>query len=261
MRSTSGEEVQTTAPENVLRELANALEQTGRAMPAIRKACLSAGESWPEGMYVSVYDVIRAIKDCNQQDAAKEYKRLCDTYGDRWAICPPVNFADSRGRVDPNRKTPVANAPTIVRLIFYLPGQMAKRVVVQASEIFVRFLGGDVSLVQEVMRNRQLQDTLREKDRDHWARLFGEYVEASAGSAPPPVPQRELVQKACEAVVQAAIRREGIRTAWRHIWGLLCNLHNSQFRRFPGPQEQAIAEAATRNSCVHVGYLALSNSS
>ena len=57
------------------------------------------------------------------------------------------------------------------------------------------------------MRNRELQNTLREKDPDHWARLFGEHVEVaySAGPAPPPVPQQELVQKACEAVVQAAI--------------------------------------------------------
>ena len=55
---------------------------------------------------------------------------------------------------------------------------------------------GDVTLVQDVMRNRELQDTLREKDPDHWARLFGEHVEATSSAAPPPVPQQELVQKA-----------------------------------------------------------------
>ena len=36
-RNAGAEEVQTTAFANVLQELANAFEQTGRAMPAIRK--------------------------------------------------------------------------------------------------------------------------------------------------------------------------------------------------------------------------------
>ena len=77
----------------------------------------------------------------------------------------------------------MADAPTIIRIIFYLPGEMARRVVVQASEVFVRFLGGDVTLVQDLMRNRELQHVLRQKDPDHWARLFGEHVEQAESSA------------------------------------------------------------------------------
>ena len=69
-QSTRGEEVQTTAPENVLRELANALEQTGRAMPAIRKIRLTDG-----ALHISVHDVIVAIKGYSQQNAAQEFKR------------------------------------------------------------------------------------------------------------------------------------------------------------------------------------------
>ena len=109
-QSTSGEEVQTTAPENVLRELANALEQTGRAMPAIRKIWLPEEGGWPEGMHVSVYDSIRALKGGTQQNASNELQRIQERYGDRSTNCRPVSFADSRGRVDPNRKTPVADA-------------------------------------------------------------------------------------------------------------------------------------------------------
>ena len=38
--------------------------------------------------------------------------------------------------------------------------EQAARVRTRASEVFVRFLGGDVSLVRDVMRNRELQETL-----------------------------------------------------------------------------------------------------
>ena len=93
-QSASGEEVHITAPEHMLLELANALEQTGRAMPAIRKIRLADG-----ALHISVHDVIVAIKGYNQQNAAQEFKRLGDTYGDWCATCTPVSFADSRGRL------------------------------------------------------------------------------------------------------------------------------------------------------------------
>ena len=111
----------------MLRELANALEQTGRAMPAIRKIWLPEEGGWPEGMHVSVYDVIQAVKGCTQPNAAQEFKRLGDTYGDRCATCTAVNFADSQGREDPNRKTPVADAQNIVKIVLLLPGEQAAR--------------------------------------------------------------------------------------------------------------------------------------
>ena len=49
-------------------------------------------------------------------------------YGDCCATCTTVNFADSRGRVDPNRQTPVADAQNIVKIILLLPGEQAARV-------------------------------------------------------------------------------------------------------------------------------------
>ncbi len=85
--------MRTTASENVLRELAGALEQTGRAMPAIRKISL------PEGVFVSVYDVIQAIKGCSCENAAHELKRLRERYGDDCANCTVIRFRDSIGRL------------------------------------------------------------------------------------------------------------------------------------------------------------------
>ena len=73
----------------------------------------------------------------------------------------------------------MADAKHIIKIILLLSGEQAARVRTQASEVFVRFLGGDASLVQEVMQNRDLQDSLRKRDPEHWARLFGEHVEAA----------------------------------------------------------------------------------
>ena len=86
------------------------------------------------------YDVIQAVKGCSHRNAATEFKRLGDTYGDRYAICIPANFADSQGRFDPNRQTPVADAQNIIKIILLLPGEQAARIRMKASEVFVRFL-------------------------------------------------------------------------------------------------------------------------
>ncbi len=94
VRSAGAEEVQTTASQNVLQELANALEQTGRAMPAIRKIWLPAKESWPEGAYISIYDVIRAVKGCNMENASNEFHRIQERYGDGSTICRAIRFRD-----------------------------------------------------------------------------------------------------------------------------------------------------------------------
>ena len=151
MPSTSAEEVHITAPENVLLELAAALEQTGRAMPAIRKIRL-AGD-----IFISVYDVIQAVKGCSQENAAQELQRMRKRFGDGCANCTAIRSRDSIGRLSRN-ETPVADAQNIVKIVLLLPGEQAARVRAKVSEVFVRFLGGDVTLVQDVMRNRELQD-------------------------------------------------------------------------------------------------------
>ena len=104
----------------------------------------------------------------------------------------------------------MADAQNIIKIILLLPGEQAARIRTKASEVFVRFLGGDATLVQDVMRNRELQHVLRQRDPDHWARLFGEHVEqAESLAAAPGAVQQDLVhdmaQRACEAVVQATI--------------------------------------------------------
>ncbi len=109
---------------------------------------------------------------------------------------------DSLGRR--NKETPVADATTVVKIILLLPGEQAAKVREHVSEVFVRFLGGDASLVREVLQNREMQELLRRDAPEHWARFFGEAVEAAADEASPP-PSQEMMQRACEAVMATAV--------------------------------------------------------
>ena len=135
----------------------------------------------------------------------------------------------------------MADAPTIIRMILYLPGQMAKRVVAQASEIFMRFLSGDATLVQDVMRSRELQQALRRKDPDHWARLFGEHAEQAESSAaaqtgahvaPDNAALRELqIQNASNELQRIQERYDDRSPIWRPV-----NFADSRGRMDPNRQ-------------------------
>ena len=61
-----------------------------------------------------------------------------------------------------------------------LPGQGAARVRRQAAELLVRFLGGDISIVDEVCALRGLQEHLAAHAPEDPRRVFGEAVEGAA---------------------------------------------------------------------------------
>ena len=61
-----------------------------------------------------------------------------------------------------------------------LPGQRAARIRQKSADILVRYLGGDPSLVGEIMRNRGYQEYLAEHDPSSPARLFGETIESES---------------------------------------------------------------------------------
>ena len=59
-----------------------------------------------------------------------------------------------------------------------------------------RYIGGDISIVQEVYQNRRRQQALAARAPDHPARVFGEAVEAEARLNVPP--RDHDVERACE---------------------------------------------------------------
>ena len=60
-----------------------------------------------------------------------------------------------------------------------LPGQCATQVRRRAAELIVRWLGGDLAIIPEVIANRGLQEELAVDAPDHPLRAFGEIAEAA----------------------------------------------------------------------------------
>ena len=119
---------------------------------------------------VSVLDVISVIKGCNNGAARVVWKRLNDAHPETLQFCNTYNFhPDGRGS-----PTPVTTASGIARIIMLLPGKAAAGLRETASDLLVRYLGGDTTLVEEIYGNRQIQEQL---PQNHPARIFSETVE------------------------------------------------------------------------------------
>lgn len=73
------------------------------------------------------------------------------------------------------RDTPVVGAKGLVTIMNLLQGERAAKFRAAEADVLVRYLGGDLSLIQEVQGIRQAQQQL---PQDHPARIFGEQVEA-----------------------------------------------------------------------------------
>ena len=121
---------------------------------------------------VCVLDVVGTITGQSTKNARLYYERLAENYPEVRAKCSMHKF---RGRGQ--GKVPVTDAQGIVEIIMLLQGRYASRVRQQAAKIFVRYLGGDLSLVDEVCRNRSFQEDMAVQAPTDPLRLYGEAVE------------------------------------------------------------------------------------
>ena len=64
-----------------------------------------------------------------------------------------------------------------VEIVMLLPGRASASVRAKAADCLVRYVGGDLTMVQEVAANRLAQEQM---DDDEPARLFGQTVESEA---------------------------------------------------------------------------------
>ena len=110
---------------------------------------------------VSVIDVTMAITGKNKNDAAQDFRRVIGNYPAVKANCLNWKFDGAR-----QRDTPVTDARGIVEIIMLLGGRQATRVRRQAAELLVRYLGGDLSLVDEVCRIRGFQEEMAARAPD-----------------------------------------------------------------------------------------------
>ena len=117
---------------------------------------------------ISVYDVLGAVTGYARDDRSQLFHRLCQQFPEVLTICQDFKFS-GKGQ----RQTPVTDAEGITQIIMLLPGRAAAIARQSAANVVVRYLGGDVSLVREIMANRNMQAEL---EPDHPASIFGQSV-------------------------------------------------------------------------------------
>ena len=102
----------------------------------------------------SAMDTIRMVLGCNSGAANTYLTRLLETTPE---LTTRVGQLRMNGK---GRETPVADAKTLIEIIWLLPGKKAREFRHKSSEKVCRLLGGDLSLVSEIeARHTSLQST------------------------------------------------------------------------------------------------------
>ena len=117
---------------------------------------------------VSVYDVLGAVTGYTPNNCVNLWQRLSEQFPEVTTQSSIFKFS-GRGQ----RETPVTDAEGITQIIMLLPGRAAAIARQSAANVVVRYLGGDVSLVGEIMANRNMQAQL---EPEHPASIFGQSV-------------------------------------------------------------------------------------
>ena len=120
---------------------------------------------------------MQLITGMTKSNASNYLERMKTTHPEVSTNCRNYRFPGQGQRL-----TPVTCAKGVIELVFLLPGSAAHRVRRQASQLFVRYLGGDVSLVDEVCRLRGLQEELAVARPGDPMRVFVQEIEAASSS-------------------------------------------------------------------------------
>ena len=103
-------------------------------------------KDYETGMF-SVLDIVNAVSQPGKNNASIYYSRLD----------PELTSKCLKLRINgKGRETPVADLPTLVEIIWELPGKAAKKFRRTSAKYIVRILGGDPSLVDEIKQQDHL---------------------------------------------------------------------------------------------------------
>ena len=128
----------------------------------------------------ALVDVGVVLTGKSAHDVARDLRIIMDRHPDLGHKLSQVSFGGRGG----NRESLVPkDLAALVEIIFLLPGRAAAQVRQAAAQIFVRYLGGDLTLISEIQRMHHVQEHLKEADPDHPLRAFGSAVEAAKKSS------------------------------------------------------------------------------
>ena len=116
---------------------------------------------------LSIYDLVGSVTAQTAYAARRTFLRTIENF-------PEIDLVYRLFMFD-GRVTPVTNAKGAVMIINALPGKVASRLRIEWADIIVRYLGGDLTLIQEIAHNRNVQDNTPD---DHPLRFFGQDVES-----------------------------------------------------------------------------------
>ena len=102
---------------------------------------------------VSVYDIMN-ISGINNKTASKTFIRLKEKYPEVSTFSRNFKFNTGQGQV----LTPVVDAKGLITILMLLPGEKAALFRYKASNILVRYLAGDLSLIPEIEKNNEIQE-------------------------------------------------------------------------------------------------------
>jgi hypothetical protein len=163
----------------------------------------------------SLVDVGVILTGKDARHVSRDIQCTMEKYPDLAQKVGQVSFGGRGG----NRDSLVPqDLPTLIEVIFLLPGRAA-------AQIFVRYLGGDLSLIGEVQQLRHIQENLGDVDPEHPLRLFGAAV---------------------EAVPEAAERREEMELVVAHKKRMLELEYQAAQKRLCWDEEAAAAAKALR---------------
>jgi hypothetical protein len=139
----------------------------------------------PEGL-LSLIDVTAIFTGLDMNHSAEAARNTLRRHPDFNDGIVKFKFP-GRGR----QTVDVAPLPVALEFAFLLPGRNAAQLRVQAARLLVRYLGGDLSLVDEVVQLRHVQHALAQAEpasltpEQQLGRACGEAVECSAAGASP----------------------------------------------------------------------------
>jgi hypothetical protein len=106
---------------------------------------------------VSVFDTIKVF--CNAYESKKVWYDLIDKYPELNNLIITFKF-NGQGQ----KETPVMDSNGLIELIMLLPGKHAADMRKKFAETIIRYLGGDLSLIDEIKENNKIQDSLDKND-------------------------------------------------------------------------------------------------
>lgn len=106
----------------------------------------------------SVLDVVRIVTKCSQAHASETFASIREKFPD---VLPMHKFPGQGQRL-----TPVADMPTLFRIMAILPGSRSKNFASKTADVFTRVFGGDENLENEIAKRRK---TLAGTDFEHVA--------------------------------------------------------------------------------------------